>query len=307
MKFLDRLSDAYYAGKPLVSNELFDELARRYNYGRLGTSSEREIKHAHRMWSLDKVYPGDSIPFEGGLHTPKLDGAAVGLQYMEGRLVWAGTRGDGIQGQDITDKMSTLVPTTVERTDNFQVTGEVVTRIGKSNIRNYASGALNLKSLEEFKTRELYFFAYDMTPSNMETYLETLEYLSELGGFRTVLDPELDTGEFPTDGTVVRVNDNTRYRELGFTSKHPRGAYALKENKEAVVTTLLDIDWQVGRSGVVSPVAIFEECDVDGAKVTRATLHNWKYINELRLEPGCKIGVIRAGEIIPRVVGRVYD
>lgn len=313
MKFLDRLSDAYYKGEPLVSNEVFDELAKKYNYNKIGTSAEKEIEHAHRMYSLQKVYPGDKIPFEGGIRTPKLDGAAVSLFYEDGNLCWAATRGDGIRGQDITEKLATLVPNFIEagRGKSFQITGEVVTQLGRDNIRNYASGALNLKDIEEFKKRELYFFAYDMTPGPDEapykgSYLGTLSLL-QMMGFRTVSDFTDIVDEFPTDGIVVRINENEHYKSLGFTSKHPRGAYALKQNKEPERTRLLDIRWQVGRSGVVSPVAILEPVSVDGAMVSRATLHNWKYIEELGLEPNCMVGVIRAGEIIPRVTGRLDD
>lgn len=304
MRFLDRLSDAYYRGEPLVSNELFDELAKKFDYQGLGTSTETEVKHEHRMFSLQKVYPGEKIPFEGGYCSPKLDGAAIEATYRDGVLVWAATRGDGIRGQDITDKASVLLPTDLPRGrgKNFQVVGEVVTRLGMDNLRNYASGALNLKDIEEFKSRDLYFVAYDMVPSTLASYENTLRALSEMG-FRTLLDDDLD--QFPTDGTVVRINDNEEYAEMGFTAKHPRGAYALKENKQGVRTTLRRIVWQVGRSGVVSPVCIFDPVDVDGATVSRATGHNWAHIEALGLEPDCQIEVIRAGEIIPRVVRKI--
>ena len=302
-KFLDRLSDSYYKGEPLVSNELFDQLAK--NYHKVGTSSETEITHEHRMLSLQKVYPGETVPFEGGILTPKLDGAAVEATYKDGRLVWAATRGDGIRGQDVTDKLATILPTDIPqaRGKDFQVTGEVVAKLGVDNIRNYASGALNLKSVEEFASRDLSFFAYDLLPHTSESYEGTMQVLREMG-FSVVIDASYE--EWPTDGKVMRMNSNHAYREAGFTSKHPRGAYALKENKVGVVSTLRDIIWQIGRSGVVSPVAIIDEVDVDGAKVSRATLHNWKYITELNLEPDCKVEVIRAGDIIPRIVRR-YD
>jgi DNA ligase (NAD+) len=94
---------------------------------------------------------------------------------------------------------------------------------------------------------------------------------------------------------------------MGFTSHHPRGAFALKEQKEGVVTTLLDVVWQVGKSGVVSPVAILEPVVVGEARVSRATLHNIEYIRELDLEIGCQVEVIRSGEIIPRIVKKVID
>ena len=92
---------------------------------------------------------------------------------------------------------------------------------------------------------------------------------------------------------------------MGYTAHHPRGAFALKEQKEGVITELLDVVWQVGKSGVVSPVAILDPVEVEGAIVGRATLHNIEYIRSLDLEIGCKVEVIRSGDIIPRIVRRV--
>jgi DNA ligase (NAD+) len=92
---------------------------------------------------------------------------------------------------------------------------------------------------------------------------------------------------------------------MGYTAHHPRGAFALKEQKEGVYTVLLDVVWQVGKSGVVSPVAILQPVEVGDALVSRATLHNIEYIRSLNLEIGCGVEIIRSGEIIPRIVRRV--
>ncbi len=212
MKFLDRLSDAYYKGEPLVSNEYFDELAKRYGYTAVGTSTEREITHAYRLYSLDKFYPGEQPPFTEGVRTPKLDGAAVAVYYSGGKMVWGATRGNGVRGQDITEKMSHLVPTSISgelaNFGDFQLIGEVVTTVGKDNLRNYASGALNLKDLGEFKNRELYFIVYDMVPSPCATYEETLSLVAKMG-FGVVNGLYLD--KFPMDGEVVRLNSNEEY------------------------------------------------------------------------------------------------
>ena len=128
-----------------------------------------------------------------------------------------------------------------------------------------------------------------------------MEVLSDTLGFNTVL--QSDWAQFPHDGTVWRLNENENFRRLGYTSHHPRGAFALKEQKKGVTTTLLDVEWQVGKSGVVSPVAILEPCVIGEATVSRATLHNKSYIEELGLYIGCEVEVIRSGEIIPRIVG----
>ena len=122
-------------------------------------------------------------------------------------------------------------------------------------------------------------------------------------GFETCIDsPYL---EFPHDGEVFRVDNNNYFEELGYTSKHPRGAFALKEKPDGIVTKLLDVLWQVGKSGAISPVAVLEPINIDGAIVSRATLHNSAVIEGLGLEIGCMVEVIRAGGIIPQVISRV--
>ena len=112
---------------------------------------------------------------------------------------------------------------------------------------------------------------------------------------------------YPTDGEVYRIDSYKDFQSMGHTAHHPRGAFALKEKKEGVVTTLLDVKWQVGKSGVVSPVAILEPVTIGDAIVQKATLHNIDYINSLNLEIGCKVEVIRSGEIIPRILRRVDE
>ena len=114
-----------------------------------------------------------------------------------------------------------------------------------------------------------------------------------------------DYTQFPHDGNVVRLDSNKLFEELGYTSHHPRGAYAIKTRQAGVVTRLLDVEWNVGKSGAVSPVAILEPCVIGEATVSRATLHNMAYIEALDLEIGCNVEVIRSGEIIPRIVKRV--
>ena len=128
-----------------------------------------------------------------------------------------------------------------------------------------------------------------------------MEYL--LGfGFDTVLSN--DWTAYPDDGLVFRIDNYKDFTNLGYTSKHPRGAYALKQRNEGVITKLVDVKWNVGKSGVVAPVAILEPIEIDGATVSRATLHNMKYISDLNLEVGCLVEVIRSGEIIPRILSR---
>jgi DNA ligase (NAD+) len=123
-------------------------------------------------------------------------------------------------------------------------------------------------------------------------------------GFITVMTPGLED-KYPTDGIVFRLDNNVAFNDLGFTDKFPRGAYAHKEEQESVQTTLLDVIWNTGKSGKVTPIAILEPVMVGDAKVSRATLNNIEYIEALDLEIGCKVEVVRAGEIIPKIIGRV--
>lgn len=305
--FLDYASQCYYAGNPIISDAEFDTLAEKHNYERVGTPSVRDgVPHAFPMYSLQKCYVGEKIIDLGEetVETPKIDGAAVSLLYVNGELKLALTRGDGKRGQDITDKMRTLVPNEldVKTITLIQITGEVAAKKDIPNARNYAAGALNLKNVEEFISRKLEFIAYGIQGVVFKTFQNDMEFLDEQG-FETVLSQTWE--DYPQDGKVIRLNDNAAFAAAGYTSNHPRGAYALKERSEGVQTTLLDVVWQVGRTGVVSPVAILEPVMIGDAEISRATLHNKRYIQELGLEIGCKVEIIRSGEIIPRVVRKV--
>lgn len=305
--FLQHAAKKYYEGSPIISDIEFDILCELSGFSEVGTSTQDGVEHANRMYSLQKYYVGEGeVPFSGVgvVQTVKLDGAAVSLTYVEGKLVSILTRGDGTRGQDI----SHLIPVfpsinRIHVTQPFlQITGEVVAPKTIHNSRNYASGALNLKDLEEFKTRDLYFVAYGVQPSHGVTYQEDIKFLKYCG-FNTVFDPGLD--KFPQDGLVFRIDNNYLFDTQGYTANHPKGAYALKERKAGVVTKLLDVKWQVGRTGAVSPVGILEPVKIGDATVARCTLHNMKYINDLGLELGCDVEVARMGEIIPAVVRRV--
>lgn len=308
-KLLDAASKAYYEGDPFMSDAEFDILATECGYENIGYEDELglEIPHLYPMYSLQKVFVGEDHPpydhSEGATCvSPKLDGAAVSLGYYDGKLIVALTRGNGKKGRVITEKMKHLVPNNIPRKGVVQITGEVVAPETIPNARNYASGALNLKSMDEFLEREVRFVAYDCQPHVCDTWTQDLSNLAS-ANFDTVL--QSNWAGYPQDGVVFRINDNDAYEEMGYTSHHPRGAFALKERPAGVKTQLLDVVWQVGKSGVVSPVAILEPILIGEATVSRATLHNMKYITELNLEIGCNVEVIRSGEIIPRVVRRL--
>lgn len=309
-QFLDSASKSYYAGSPIITDDQFDRLADSIGYNAVGARQhENKEKHLYPMYSLQKYYEDEGTqPLQGikGIATSlKLDGAAVSLLYVDGNFVRALTRGDGVEGQLITDKLlaTNLVPHTIPVIGVVQITGEIVAPLNIENSRNYAAGSLNLKDPSEFKTRALSFFAYGAQPTLSDTFNEDLKQLHKFG-FGVINEPDLDK-IFPCDGLVFRVNDNKLFFEMGFTAKHPRGAYAKKERAAHVETKLLGVEWQVGKSGKVTPVAILEPVYIGDALVSRATLNNPGFIEMLDLRIGDTVAVIRSGEIIPCILHKV--
>jgi len=318
-EYLELCNQKYAEGNPILPDEVYDRLVENTaletqvgykpqdtTYGNFAPIDSR-FKHPYPMYSLQKVFIGEDKEPDWDINqtkimTAKLDGAAVSITYIDGELTQALTRGDGKEGLDITGKMRTLVPNKIWSKGLKQITGEVVAPKEIPNARNYASGALNLKDLEEFKSRNLTFIAYGVQPAICAEWSADMGMIKDMG-FNTVT--QSDWTEFPHDGKVVRVDSNIYFETLGHTSHHPRGAFALKKRQAGVVTRLLDVEWNVGKSGAVSPVAILEPCVIGEATVSRATLHNIGYIEALDLEIGCNVEVIRSGEIIPRIVKRV--
>lgn len=319
-KFLEKASKAYYEGNPIISDSQYDALEE--IYGELDTPGyrlEHGIPHYRPMYSLQKYYEGEGNRPDSGwnnasvVETPKLDGAAISILYIDGELNQVLTRGDGTKGQDITHLFTVAscfglsIPYFIpEKEQPVQVTGEVIAKKSIKNARNYAAGALSLKSAQEFQSRQLEFFAYDVYPNPEVEYVGTMRILEKTWGFNTVLNiPNIE--EYPTDGAVVRISKYRWYYTAGFTSKHPKGAYALKTRSSGVRTKLLDVIWQTGKTGKVTPVAILEPVEIEGAMVSRATLNNVGFIESLGIEIGNYVQVERSGGIIPRIICKADD
>ena len=301
-----KASEEYYKGNPIMSDEVYDHLLSVTSIEDVGYSdnSEKRFPHMYPMFSLRKIWDGEDRPvWKSSFASPKFDGAACSILVADGKVQKILTRGDGKEGLDITRLMSTKLPTTFPTKGIYQITGEVIAPKEIPNARNYAAGALNLKSVEEFKTRDVRFVAYGIEPNPTEDYTTDLDFIHTLGfdTVKTLSNPS----DYPQDGVVVRMTQNNEFHDVGFTSHHPRGAYALKKRETGVVTTLLDVEWQVGKSGAVSPVAILEPVMVEDALVSRASLHNKAIIEALDLDIGCEVEVIRAGKIIPQIIRRV--
>lgn len=302
----------YYAGHPVISDSQYDELELLYKDEMPIGSPGGRVMHLHKLYSLRKYYREDNnLPEEiFYIKTPKLDGAALALRYLHGILHSVVTRGDGEQGEDVTHLFKiihpeTRIPQKIKVTKDtsqngfHQITGELVSPKSIKNARNYAAGALNLKDPGEFYFKNVEFFAYDLQGTAYNTYGATLGFLRDIG-FNTPYT--IDTSHLPTDGYVYRLDDNAEYKELGYTSKYPRGAFALKERSEGVKTILLNVVWETGKTGKVTPVAILDTIDIDGASVSRATLNNPGFIKALGIQIGDAVMVERAGGIIPRII-----
>ena len=305
--YRNKIAKLYYEGDSPIDDYEWDLLDDNQT---VGYTPRESIRHLYPLFSLQKSFSEQEVwdwtEDKEVVESAKLDGAAVSLLYNNGVLVRATSRGDGVKGVDITSNIKHLVANQISRQTLMQIDGEVIAPSSIPNARNYAAGALNLKSEEEFKTRvpNLSFVAHDMRPNTGFRYWsEIMQHCSEVLGFHT--DLSFDSTGFPTDGLVYRIDNLKEWEAAGFTAHHPRGSIAFKEQKAGVATTLLDVVWQTGKSGVVTPVAHLEPVMIGEAKVSRATLHNMEYINELGLELGCQVEVIRSGEIIPRIVRRL--
>jgi DNA ligase (NAD+) len=310
-EYLDKAAKAYFEGNPIIPDEVFDRLADSAGYNSVGARQHEHIQeHYFPMYSLAKYYEDEKEkkPLEGEaslICSVKLDGAAISILYVGGVLSRVLTRGDGKEGTNITDKFrnSSLIPQTIEDLGVLQITGEIVAPSRITNARNYAAGALNLKDINEFKSRDISFYAYSIQPCIGDTYITDMEYLGEQG-FETILTSELEK-TFPTDGYVFRVSSNTRFNELGYTSKAPKGAYALKTRGEEVETTLLAVEWNTSKSGRVTPVAILDPVYIGDKLVSRATLNNPGFIEALDIQIGSCVALIMGGEIIPKIVRKI--
>lgn len=268
----------------------------------------------------------------------KIDGLAVSLQYEKGILKRAATRGNGLIGEDITHNVKTIgtIPLRLNKPVDIEVRGEIYMPLKAfnelnekrlkngepifQNPRNAAAGSIRQLDSSVAKSRKLDAFLYHVPETDKKTHYEALMELKELGfivnpNIRLVknIDEILDyinewtarRGELPydIDGIVIKVNDIHMQRELGFTAKYPRWVIAYKFPAEDVKTRLTDIVCTVGRTGQITPNAVFDPVKVMGSTIRRATLHNGDYIKDKNLKIGDNIFVHKAGDVIPEVVG----
>lgn len=262
-----------------------------------------KVKHPFKLYSLKKVYDINEVDSDFSVELPKIDGANVTILYRNGNLALALTRGDGEFGEDVTYLVQHIsnIPTKINTTQlEIIVNGECVTDNEVTNFRNYVSGALGLDSEEEFKSRNIKFIAHDWLGIDID-YKARMNIVKSFG-FDTVFDKAV-CDKYPKDGTVYRLDSYKESIKLGWTSKYPRFAVALKPRGVlTAVAELKDLIWVIGRTGTVNPVGIISPASLDGAVITRVTLHNIGIIEEHGLSLGDTIEIERAGGVIPKFI-----
>ena len=313
-----------------------------------------QVAHKYPMLSLGNTYSFDEVrdfynrvqkslggePFELCCEI-KYDGVSISLTYEKGRLVRAVTRGDGVQGDDVTANVKTINSIPLVLHDNnypreFEIRGEILMpwehfdRLNRereaqeealfANPRNAASGTLKLQNSAVVASRKLDAYLYYMLGETLPDtgHYECLQQasrwgfkvspamckcstLNEVFDYINYWDTERKNLPVATDGIVIKVNSLAQQRSLGYTAKVPRWAIAYKFQAEKAVTRLNEITYQVGRTGTVTPVANFDAVQLSGTMVKRATLHNADFMDNLDLYIGDMVFVEKGGEIIPKI------
>jgi DNA ligase (NAD+) len=334
--------------------EFFDVNSPTQRVGGTVTKNFETIPHEYRMYSLDNSYSKeDLIDWENRIQKVlgdvpleytcelKYDGASISITYENGKLVRAVTRGDGFQGDDVTNNIKTIKSIPLQLKGNypdlFAIRGEIILpfagfekmnqeliEIGEtpySNPRNTASGSLKLQDSSEVAKRPLDCLLYFLIGPNLpfKSQFEGLEQarnwgfkapvetrlaknLDEVFEFIEYWDIHRHNLPYETDGVVIKVNDFRHQEELGYTAKSPRWAIAYKFKSEQVSTKLQSISYQVGRTGAITPVANLEPVQLAGTIVKRASLHNADQIEKLDIRIHDTVFVEKGGEIIPKII-----
>lgn len=373
-ELLRKYSDQYYLyDDPEVSDYEFDMLMQELKalesqfpeliqptsptqrVGGYAMNTFEKVPHAVQMASLQDVFSFDEVrsfleKCSAELTSPeysvepKIDGLSVSIEYTNGELTRASTRGDGFVGEDVTANIKTIltVPQKLKNAPEFlEVRGEVYMPLSSfaelteqqelngeapfKNPRNAAAGSLRQKDSRITAKRKLDMFVFNVQQirgREFSTHTESLDYLTRLGfmtvpGYKVCTTYEEIEAEikrignsraefsFDIDGAVVKVNDLAQRTVMGETAKTPKWAVAYKYPPEEKETVLLEIEVNVGRTGAITPVAVFEPILLAGTSVSRAVLHNQSFIDEKDIRIGDRIVVRKAGEIIPEVLRSV--
>lgn len=270
----------------------------------------------------------------------KFDGLTINLTYDNGNLINAATRGNGIVGEEISVQVKTIksVPLEIGEKSLLEIQGEALMPLSElerynkenefqlKNARNAAAGALRNLDTNETRKRNLTAYFYNISTTNLDfsTEEDMLEFLKkenfnihpyhklvktydEIIAELERIEVERKTLDILTDGVVIKINDIRTQEVLGFTNKFPRWSVAFKFEAEEFTTTLLDVVWNVGRTGKVTPSAILEPVDFSGATVSRATLNNYDDILRKKVRIGSQVFIRRSNDVIPEILGVVDE
>ncbi len=369
LKLLDKFSKHYYQNqKPLVSDKEYDELKseilkieKNYNFTNLKSPSVKvgykpskkfeKFKHRVKMLSLSNAFNEEDLinfqkkninflaldknyEFEYSAE-PKIDGISASLNYKNGKLIKGLSRGDGEEGEDITENLKTIkdIPLNISHTDfpdEIDIRGEVFIetndfkKIEKdfANPRNAASGSLRQKDPKKTKLIPLKFIAYtfgfysNMNENKQSDFIKklgkwgfkisdlnkTIKGINNLVKYHSNIEKKRFTLNYDIDGIVYKVNDFALQKRLGFMATAPRWAIAHKFSANYSITKIIDIDIQVGRTGALTPVAKVKPVNIGGVMVSNATLHNEDEINRKDIRIGDTVKIERAGDVIPHVI-----
>lgn len=307
-----------------------------HNVGTKVLTELSEVEHNHLMLSLEKCHTIDEIiKFSNNkelVASIKLDGLTASLLYEDGQLVRAETRGNGIKGNDVTEHIKRFknVPLKIDKRGTYIVDGECIitdedfAEINKNgeykNSRNLAAGTLAVLDTSLVAQRKLSFYAWDVIKGGNSNNLKDNLNEARTLGFDTVpswvatnLDPKnlqsnidyvfefaADEG-LPCDGIVFKFNNIEYGKSLGSTSHHFRNGIAYKAKDDVYETEFIDIDWTVGKSGQITPTAVFKPVEIDGTIVERASVHNISILTSLDLHKGDAIEVKKCNQIIPQI------
>ncbi len=350
----DREYDRLYDELKALENESgrveFDSPTKRVG----GEPVKGFARHAHisKLYSLDKAVTEEQLGafftrIEKAVKNPrytveyKFDGLTMCLTYENGKFVKASTRGNGVEGEDVTAQCLTIksFPLTIEYKGILEVQGEAVIRLSVldeynktakeqlKNARNAVAGAirnLDPKVTAERKPEILFYNVNYMSDGKLDTQMQHFEFLKEQG-FKVfahlkycndreqVLQAieEIEVGrknlDVLTDGAVVKLDSTAEREALGYTDKFPRWAIAYKFEAEESITTVKDVIWQVGRTGKLTPLAMVEPVELAGATVRKATLNNYGDLTRKGVKIGSKVLIRRSNEVIPEILGTVEN
>ena len=360
IEILNNASNAYYNSTPNMTDyewdKLYDELkaleketkitypdSPTQNVGYKVLDEIKEVKHNHLMLSLDKCHTEQElIDFardKNCILSVKADGLTTSLHYIDGQLIGAETRGNGVSGSDVLENVLNIknVPHTIPYKDELIIDGETIidwntfNKINENlpagqdkykHPRNLVSGTITMLDTNIAASRNMRFIAWRVIKGlNEKSVLLGLKEAEKLGfeiipmwtytnkstdkenlsAMLSDLQDKANELDIPYDGAVMAYDDIEYGNSLGRTDKFFRHSISYKYEDELFETTLEDIEWNTSKTGLINPIAKFKETVIDGASVTRATLHNISYIENLQLGIGDKIRIYKANKIIPKV------